>query len=162
MTKPTVYLAVLDGVVIGQRKSPRVYSHVVVGQRDEAAAKHRAYNYQSDSADRSNFEYYSRVAACEPLSDEAYFDLARAGKLAGNQYRTKEVNAARAQIAGGFDAYVARLRDFHIANFEDLKAKGGFKMGALTWCGRRDLADKAIGQFHHINKQILPVVVKGA
>ena len=135
----TKYQARHDGVVVGTRTTKeRTYTHAVVVQRVEEAARNSAYNFKPADHDRSNFDYYTAIATqgvahehVRPMPWRAEPDL-------------KVLADATANIEGGFDAYVARLRAKAIADFEARKAKGSFDPFVAAWAGRLDLAHKAV------------------
>ena len=63
MRKLATYEAYHDGKLIGAHESWRVYSHAVIVQDDIKKHRARAYGYQPSKTDRSNFDYYTDVAA---------------------------------------------------------------------------------------------------
>jgi hypothetical protein len=131
--KVTTYEAYHDGKLIGARASWRVYSHAVIVQDD--IEKHRAwaYGYQPNKTDRSNFDYYTDVAAKQVGESRGLF----------GHYTEKEIAEAEAKIAGGWEAFGARVRQLHIDGFEEKVAKGEFEPYIATWARRIDLAEKA-------------------
>ena len=133
MIKVTTYEAYHDGKLIGARASWRVYSHAVIVQDD--IEKHRAwaYSYQPGKADRSNFDYYTYVAAKQVGEPRGVF----------GRYTEKDIAEAKAQIVGGWEGFAARVRQSHIDHFEEKVSKGGFNPYVATWAGRLDLAQKA-------------------
>jgi hypothetical protein len=127
----TKYIARLDGKIVGKRKTEnRTYTHAIVTQRNEVAARQFAYGYVATKSDRSNFDYYC-AEAVKPR----------------HEWRTGETLAAymadcQAKVAGGFDAYVERVRRLEIERFEQALKKGAFEPQAVSWAGRPDLAQK--------------------
>jgi hypothetical protein len=97
--------------------------------------KHRAwaYGYQPNKTDRSNFDYYTDVAAKQVGESRGLF----------GHYTEKEIAEAEAKIAGGWEAFGARVRQLHIDGFEEKVAKGEFEPYIATWARRIDLAEKA-------------------
>ena len=133
--KVTTYEAYHDGKLIGARASWRVYSHAVIVQDD--IEKHRAwaYSYQPGKADRSNFDYYTYVAAKQ---------VGEPRGLSGH-FTEQEIAEAEAKIAAGWEAFAARVRQLHIDAFEERVGKSGFDPYVAMWAGRLDLAEKAAG-----------------
>lgn len=121
------YIARLDGTIVGTRTTKdRTYTHAVVVQLSEDWARDKAYNYVPNDTDRSNFEYYVKIA-------EGRSSFAQT---------TENVLKASALIDGGFDAYVERIREAAIARFEAEVKRGKYEPEAVTWCSRLDLAHK--------------------
>lgn len=129
----TKYIARLNGETVGTRSSDRVYTNAVVIQRSEAAARKAAYEYRSTTSDSSNFEYISIIA-----QGRSPYDFNKTEKATSD---------AKAQVEGGFDAYVRRLRERAIASFERYLADGHFTPVAATWCGRPNLAQKEAAKY---------------
>jgi hypothetical protein len=140
-TAKTNYVAKLDGVAVGTRSSPRAYTHAVIIQWNEAHYRDAAYNYKASKTDRSNFDYNTDIATQGINHPHHNIQSWRPdGDLEG-------IARAKAQIEGGFDAYVERLRQKAIEYFEAGRAKGGFKPGVAAWNGRRDLAEKEASKY---------------
>jgi hypothetical protein len=159
MSKNTTYEAYHDGKLIGARESWRVYSHAVLVQDD--IEKHRAwaYGYQPSKADRSNFDYYTDVAAKQVGEPRGLF----------GHYTEQEIAEAETKIADGWEAFAARVRQLHIDGFEEKVAKGGFDPYVATWAVRLDLAQKAAARKQYVGSRyfgqtdlvaIVPAVVK--
>jgi hypothetical protein len=136
----TNYVAKLNGAIVGTRASHRAYTHAVVIQWSEDHARTVAYGYKPTATDKSNFSYYTEVAAQgvdhPHYNREPWRPL---GDVAG-------VERAKATIEGGYDAYVERLRQHQIDSFEASRANG-FKPGVAAWNGRRDLAEKEASKY---------------
>src|SRR6516225_8793494 len=107
MSKVTTYEAYHDGKLIGAHESWRVCSHAVIVQ--DHIEKHRAwaYGYQPSKSDRSNFDYYSDVAAKQVGEPRGAF----------GHYTEQEIAEAQAKIADGWEAFAARARQLHIDGF---------------------------------------------
>ena len=142
MSKVTIYEAYHDGKLIGARASWRVYSHAVIVQDD--IEKHRAwaYGYQPSKTDRSNFDYYTDVAAKQVGESRGLF----------GHFTEQEIAEAEAKIAGGWKAFGARVRQLHIDGFEEKVAKGGFDPYIATWAVRLDLAQKAAASKQYVGR----------
>ena len=97
--------------------------------------KHRAwaYGYQPSKTDRSNFDYYTDVAAKPVGEPRGIF----------GHYTEQEIAEAEAKIAAGWQGFAARVRQSHIDHSEERVGKGGFDPYVATWAGRLDLAEKA-------------------
>ena len=97
--------------------------------------KHRAwaYSYQPGKADRSNFDYYTYVAAKQVGEPRGVF----------GRYTEQDIAEAKAKIVGGWEGFVARVQQSHIDHFEEKVGKGGFDPYVAGWAGRLDLAEKA-------------------
>lgn len=150
----TNYVARLEGKIVGKRSTAsRTYSHALVVQNVEEFARKRAYGYTSTDTDSSNFEYYSIIAQqtagvpCRPRDWK--FDTT---------FTQDDIDEAKKRIEGGFDAYVRRLRDAAIATFEANKANGYFEPHVATWCGRPDLAQKAINSHTGLHRAFVAIV----
>lgn len=132
---PTKYIAKLHGVIVGKRTTQsRTYTHAVVVLEDVEADRKAAYGYVATKHDRENFNYQTEVATAG-LDHEHM-------RWCTEAQRIERLAEAVAEIAGGFDGYVARRRDKEIASFEDRLARGYYTPGVVTWCGRLDLAQK--------------------
>jgi hypothetical protein len=125
------YIAKHDGKIVGKRTTKdRTYTHAVVVIPSVEYHRQKAYCYHFTSTDRSNYEYYCAQAEGRskwPATPDAQV---RASML----------------IDGGFAAYVARIRDQYIEQFELDLANGKFEPGVASWAGRPDLALKAAAQ----------------
>jgi hypothetical protein len=143
-TMTTKYLARHAGQIVGRRTTEnRTYSHAYVMQYDEAKAREAACGYVATKQDRKTYDWYAgRVASgvgARAWPDSAY--------LAHVLLTEKDIAEAREQISGGFEAYVARLRQNQIDRFEHKLAKGGFSPFVGGWASRLDLAEKAARQY---------------
>jgi hypothetical protein len=136
MTKAIRYVAHLDGIVVGTRKSHRTYTHAIVVKVDEEFARAEAYHYLPTNYDLTNFNYFNEIAdqgmqheyvrpkSFRPDGDVDYLQHA-------------------AEIAeAGWDAYVASRKASAIETFERLKAEGYYEPKVVAWAGRPDLAVK--------------------
>lgn len=139
--RPISYTAKLDGKIVGKRKSHRVYTHAVVVRHSESYHRKRAYEYVATNTDRSNFEFYSFIATCEPG-----VSVRPNGWNTNTTFSAEEIAVAKIAIVGGLDAYVAKAREKAIERFEAHKASGEFEPGVVTWCGRADLAEKEVSK----------------
>jgi hypothetical protein len=159
MRKLATYEAYHDGKLIGAHESWRVYSHAVIVQDD--IEKHRAwaYGYQPSKTDRSNFDYYTDVAAKQVGEPRGAF----------GHYTEHEIAEAEAKIAGGWEGFAARVRQLHIDRFEEKVGKGDFEPYVATWTCRRDLAEEAARSNQYVGPRytgqidlvaIVPVVIK--
>jgi hypothetical protein len=132
----TKYIARLDGVVVGTRRSDRTYTHAIVIKVDEEFARTEAYNYLATNYDLTNFNYFVEIAdqgmqheyvrpkSFRPDGDVDYLQHA-------------------AEIAeAGWDAYVASRKASAIETFESRKADGYYEPKVVAWAGRPDLAVK--------------------
>jgi hypothetical protein len=140
----TKYLARHAGQIVGKRTTKdRTYTHAYVMQYSEEKARAAAYGYVATKQDRKTYDWYAgRVASgagARAWPDSAY--------LAHVLLTEKDITEAREQISGGFDGYVARLRQNQIDRFERKLAKGGFDPFVGGWASRPDLAEKAARQF---------------
>ena len=57
---------------------------------------------------------------------------------------------AEAKVAGGWEAFAARVRQLHIDGFEAKVAKRGFDPYIATWAVRLDLAQKAAASKQYV------------
>jgi len=140
----TKYLARHAGQIVGKRTTEnRTYSHAYVMQYSETKARDAAYGYVATKQDRKTYDWYAdkvaRGVGARAWPDSEY--------LADVLLTEKDITEAREQIEGGFDGYVARLRQNHIDHFERNLAKGGFSPFVGGWASRPDLAEKAARQF---------------
>jgi hypothetical protein len=159
MSKVTTYEVYHDGKLIGARESWRVYSHAVIVQDD--IEKHRAwaYGYQPSQTNRSNFDYYTDVAANQVGEPRGLF----------GHFTEQEIAEAEAKIAGGWEAFAARVRRLHIDGFEEKVAKSGFDPYVATWAVRLDLAKQAAASKQYVGPRyfgqtdlvaIVPAMIK--
>ena len=97
--------------------------------------RHRAlaYGHQPSKSDRSNYDYYTDVAAKQVGEPRGCF----------GHYIEQEIAEAEAKVAGGWEAFAARVRQLHIDGFEEKVAKREFEPYVATWARRLDLAEKA-------------------
>jgi hypothetical protein len=137
----TKYIARLDGVVVGTRRSDRTYTHAIVAQLDEALARAEAYSYLPTNSDLNNFNYYTEIA------EQGIQHRFARRPSASEPWRTdadsvEQIHAALYWIEGGWDAYVAKMREIAICRFEAMKEKGAYEPKVIAWAGRPDLARK--------------------
>ena len=152
---PNKYIARLNGQIVGKRTSQsRSYSHAYVMQHDEAATRAAAYDYVATKQDRKNYDWHAgkvaRGIGAPAWPGDAY--------LAHITLTEQDIAAARAQIEGGFESYVARQRQRLIGYFETSKARGVFKPFVGGWASRRDLAEKAARQYESRGCKLLAIV----
>jgi hypothetical protein len=121
------YTATWNGKLIGKRKSPRPYTHAVIVQTDEEVARKFAYDYSATKADRKNFDYYCEI---DRLGVDHPHYCIQSWRPAPDHVG---IERARANIVGGFDGYVARLKKEAIKSFEAHKAAGGFNPRVAGW-----------------------------
>ena len=129
-----------DGKLIGAHESWRVYSHAVIVQDDVEKPRAWAYSYQPSQTDRSKFHYYTDVAAKQVGEPRGCF----------GHYIEQEIAEAEAKVAGGWEAFAARVRQLHIDGFEEKVAKRGFDPYIATWAVRLDLAQKAAASKQYV------------
>jgi hypothetical protein len=135
MTTKTKYFARYQGRIIGNRVSHRVYTHAVITQANEEAARKAAYEYQGDETDRQNFAYERSIV------ELGVNHPAVRGSWHTDLDRKQRIEAARQKTQYGFEGYVIKLREHRIEWFEKNRASGYFKPKVSCWCGRRDLAE---------------------
>jgi hypothetical protein len=104
--------------------------------------KHRAwaYGYQPSKTDRRIFDYYTDVAAKQVGEPRGPF----------GHYTKQEIAEAKAKIAGGWEAFAARVRQLHVDSFEEKVGKSGFDPYVATWAVRLDLAQRAAASKQHV------------
>lgn len=133
------YVAKFEGEIVGKRTSKdRTYTHAIVVIPSREYHRKAAYDYVADATDKSNFNYYLSIAEGR-------------SKFTHSQ---DEVIKASIKVDGGFDAYVERIRQGKIANFE----KQTFEPGVVAWAGRVDLAEKAARQYRGPRNEYVFVV----
>ena len=159
MKKLTTYEAYHNGQLIGARESWRVYGHAVIVQDDIERHRALAYGHQPSKSDRSNYDYYTDVAAKQVGEPRGCF----------GHYIEQEIAEAEAKVAGGWEAFAARVRQLHIDGFEEKVAKSGFDPYVATWAVRLDLAQKAAASKQYVGPRyfgqtdlvaIVPAVIK--
>lgn len=152
----TKFVAYWEGKLVGTRKSDRPYTHAVVVQDDEAAARKHAYEYQPTKTDRSNFAYYQEI---DRLGEQhPHYGV--------TSWRTEPDRAgiaeARAHLVGGFEGYVERIRQEQIGYFERAKKSGGFEPRVAGWSMSARNAEKMrsqqCGSFHSRTTHFLGIV----
>ena len=112
----------------------------MIVQDDIEKHRARAYGYQPSKIDRSNFDYYTDVAAKQVGEPRGAF----------GHYTEHEIAEAEAKIAGGWEAFATRVRRLHIDGFEEKVAKSGFDPYVATWAVRLDLAQKAAASKQYV------------
>lgn len=130
MAKATKFIARYEGKIVGTRKSPRPYLFAVVVKDNEEFARERAYGFTGGETERKNFVYYTNNA-----------NAAAPGVIyPGERFKiTAEMIAeGREKIAGGFDGYIAGLRELQIARFKEMN----FEPGVFGWSMSRANAEK--------------------
>lgn len=167
------YVARFNGAIVGTRKSHRPYQFAVVAQCDEAHARAAAYGYTATDLDRRNFDYAVSIVACEgqfiePRAGES--DLRkpsdagqvrkawRTGRTYVAGYSAEEIAHAKADIEGGFDAHVARLKAEMIKRFERRKAEGGFQPFVSGWSMSRRNVEKMAASCRGAAVKVLAIV----
>lgn len=139
----------IDGTT-SQRRSPRTYTHVVVGRwdyADEIRVVESNGNGYSARALRSDYEYlckeielgvggtyrstYANGSPCSWEVDQAAYDHAVAS-----------IGAAKS-----LDEYVANKKATHLASLHESNAKQAGKRGVLQWSQSAANATKAVGGF---------------
>jgi hypothetical protein len=149
--KQTVFTATYEGKIVGTRRSPRPYQFAIVVLQDEAADRKRAYEYQATKMDHSNFAYYQEIdrlgenhphyCKCSWRDEPDLEGIARARQL----------------IEGGFDMYVARLREKAIENFEVSRAAGCYEPHVYAWSMSEKNARKAASSSPYKVLAVVPV-----
>lgn len=149
----TKYIAKHAGQIIGVRTTQgRKYTHAIIVQDVEEAARAAAYGRSTNNTDSGNFEYNSFIAkqqpgvACRPHG--FHLDIT---------YAESEIAAAKIRIEGGFDGYARRLRETAIATFEARKTKG-FKPFIAAWAGSLRLAQKAAASHTSVSRALVAIV----
>lgn len=150
-------IARFNGKIIGKRTAAdRVYTHVVIGQRDIEAANRFAYGYEGTKTDASNFAHYRAF-----LDGTSQFLQPVAWRSPAEQeaYNANAIENARKHLGGAetLEAYIAVERDRMIAKFEEAAASDAFEMKALQWSMSAANAYKAVGGFqkHYINVRVI-------
>jgi len=115
MKKLTTYEAYHNGQLIGARESWRVYGHAVIVQDDIERHRALAYGHQPSKSDRSNYDYYTDVAAKQVGEPRGCF----------GHYIEQEIAEAEAKVAGGWEAFAARVRQLHIVALRRRSPRGG-------------------------------------
>ena len=157
----TTFLAIVDGKIIGTRKSKSMaYTHVLIGKRDIEANRKEAYEYAGNDVDASNFRHYM-----EYLDGTSRF-LARKDWESDEQHAERvaaDVARAERNLAGArtLADFIAVRRQRYIDAVEEEVAKGGYELMALQWCLSAGNASKAASQWkYHVDKRVIPVTVK--
>lgn len=117
-----------DGEVLKRTSTGRVYTHAVISQYDEAQARAAAYDYKPSPTDNSNYRFYKHVSQQQPG-----VKVPVPGRDFSLTHTAHDIAQAAERVAGGWNAYVERLRAEAISRFEDRKAKGGFRFQAHGW-----------------------------
>jgi hypothetical protein len=143
----TTYTASHNDKIIGVRKTrDRSYSHAVIVQRNLEDARAKAANWKPGRHDREQFEHYQAIANGGYAYLTQRYPHSYGGKY-GPELAVKHIDDAKAFVAGGYDAAMARQRQKRIDDVEYALAQGGFEPKVATWCGRLDLAHKAAPRF---------------
>jgi hypothetical protein len=162
MTKTTYLITTPDGATHKRTSDSRLYTHAVVGRHDYQAALASAQKL--NKMDGQNFQYYIEVIA--GTHEHAQKHSWETDEQHANN-RAADIARKTAEIAGCTDAqaYMVMKRDQAVAHVEAQKAAGYYDtFGALTWCGRPDLAAKQVAKHagYYLDVQAIPVTVKGA
>lgn len=138
------YIAKFQGKVVGKRTSKdRTYTHAIVIIASRENQRKVAYGYAATATDRSNYDYYLRIAE---------------GRIQPPRSQDETIKAS-IKVDGGFDAYVERERQRHIAIFEDKLANGNaFEPFVVSWAGRPDLALRAAAQYRQPWNDVVEIV----
>jgi hypothetical protein len=107
-----------------------------------SSGRDRAYDYLPTAVDRSNFDYYTRVAALAP-GQPVTVD----GSHLRHGYSEAEIDAARVKVKGGHEAYITCVRKQRISWFETAKLEGRFEPRVLAQSMTRHNAAKAARGF---------------
>lgn len=152
----TKYIAIDPAGVAHKRSTEsRTYTHTVVVSGGYQAALNSAKSRGWEKTERSNFDYYTRIA--EGRSE--FYPSKRWCALSPDRYTPEQIAEedarltvsdaakvadAKARIEGHTaDSYIEALRAARIARVEERKAAGDFDAWKNAgWCGRRDLAEK--------------------
>jgi len=135
----TKYVARLNGTIVGKRTTKdRTYTHAIVVQWSEENARKRAYEYRATEQDRRHFDYFTQIVEQGIEHEHVRVDKWR------KEPDLKVLEGAKANIEGGLDGFVARIKARMIEGFERSLAKGGFDPCVAGWAGRLDLAQKAV------------------
>jgi hypothetical protein len=156
MAKKTNYIATdAAGVTHTRSTESRAYTHTVVRKGGYAVAMASALSASWGKTDRSNFDYYLRIA--EGRSEfypstrycAKYADRHTPEQIAEEDARltisdAQKVAEAKAVCAGfTADTYVAEQRRLRVERIETKLAEGGYEVWHnMGWCGRLDLAQK--------------------
>lgn len=122
MPKATKFVARWEGKIVGTRTSPRPYTHAVIVRGVQEYYRKKAYEYVATDCDKSNFKYYGEVVA--GLRDSKYDSAEQTAKNRAD---------AAANIEGGFEAYIGRLRQTEIDRYEERVKNGGFMPCVRGW-----------------------------
>lgn len=137
MAKKT-YVVKLDGVVVAQRKTDRVYTHAVVVVVDAAAERAHMARPAAEYATQHTPDSYRFIRAmAEAKPDDRVNDwhIATAAGIA----------EAKIQVGSCYQDYLEWLRLDRMAAYDKANGTGPLSYGALGWCGRLDLAEKLKG-----------------
>lgn len=151
MAKRTTFLAPLpQGGFDTRTSTSRSYTHAIIVRPSYEAALKGANQPHGWAAD--NFAYYQREL--DPATRRFSHSDANLSEMA-------EVVAKHGTAA----AYVEALRLEAVAQVEARKAEGYYdRFQAVTWCGRLDLAQKALCQYqakeYYAEARMVPTQVK--
>jgi hypothetical protein len=128
-----------DGTVL-TRKTDRTYTHAILVRRSYENALARAS--KPSAVDGENWQFHLEMGAgTHELAQKKSWQTEErhAAELAGHKARADQYSTREAAIEGE--------RQARIAAIEALKKSGHFdRWGALTWCGRPDLAAKELAK----------------
>jgi len=141
-----------DGSIAKRVSQNRVYSHCIAGRPIYTVALGSATHETHNISARNTHAHYARVAKLN-VGDRKYINPP-SSILVGPLDISQAVAFLR-QFPTAED-YAAHLRAARVKRVEDAKTDGYFdKWEALGWSSRRDLAEKAAGQWPSYEKQII-------
>ena len=150
-------IARLDGKIIGKRTAAdRVYTHVIIGQRDIESARRYAYEYKGNKNDASNFAYHRSYldGTNKYLQPVSYRTPAEQ-----EAYNASAIENARNALGGAetLEAYIEVERQRLIARFEQAATNGAFEMEALQWSMSAANAHKGMAQWqkNYVNVRVI-------
>jgi hypothetical protein len=139
------YVAKLDGIVVGRRTTHVAYTHALVVQYDEQAARQEAYAaFDPETLEwlRKEFDIECAAAKCQD-GDLSPRWLSRPNNRSRLRYITAYgIESAKKEIVGGFKGYCARYRQLKIDQFERLKREGYFQPKVQGWRQQDDRRDE--------------------
>lgn len=137
MAKKVTLTATLPDGTTATRTTARTYTHLVAGRRSYEHALALANATSGRVQDGKNWDW---DAACAAGTYEYPRQYSEADKVE-RQAKAAKFIAANPDRA----AYVARKHSEWVARVEAEREAGAFdSWGAITWCGRPDLAAKAL------------------
>lgn len=133
----TKFTATFEGQIVGTRNSEHGYAFAVIVKNDIEAHRAFAYGYVGTKPDRHNYDWYAVIAQQQPG-----VDVLHKGWNYPTRYTVKEIENAKAKIEGGFEGYVARIRQRLITAFDANVAEGYFNPTVFGWSKTRVNAEK--------------------